>query len=88
MKMQRMLPFVQVRAFGGKPAAGGPPSSGAPFVDTRPHTALEELVEHHGIENFLFGPPPGVTKRHNAHRDYAIPKLSNTMEFFAKRMRD
>lgn len=40
------------------------------------------------MDAFLFGPPAGVTKLENAHRDYVYPKLANTTEVFAKKMRE
>jgi hypothetical protein len=77
-------PAAQFRPFGakGKPAAGGAPDAAAadagnnPF-DKRPRTMLQELVDKHGVEAFLFGPPSGLTKMQNAHRDYVYPKLAN-----------
>jgi predicted RNase H-like nuclease len=49
---------------------------------------MEVVVEKHGVDAFLFGPPSGVEKIHNAHRDYCIPKLASTMEFAAKKLRE
>ncbi len=53
-----------MRAFGPKgKAAGGPPS--APYVAPPvPKTVFEAMIEKNGIDQFMFGPPPGVTKRH------------------------
>lgn len=76
-----------VRAFGAKPASGGPPGA-APYVPPPPvRTGFEVLVEREGIDAFLFGPPKGIEKLQNTHRDYIIPKLASNMEFFAKKMR-
>ena len=36
----------------------------------------------------MFGPPSGVEKRHNSHRDYVSPKIATRMEFVAKKMRE
>jgi hypothetical protein len=49
---------------------------------------LEVFVERNGVDNFLFGPPSGIEKIHNAHRAYCIPKLASTMEFAAKKLRE
>lgn len=49
---------------------------------------MEKFVEDKGVENFLFGAPAGITKINNAHRNYVYPKLHNTMEVFAKKMRE
>jgi hypothetical protein len=46
------------------------------------------MIKKDGIDQFLFGPPAGVEKMHNSHRDYIIPKLGSRMEFFAKKMRE
>ena len=35
----------------------------------------------------MFGPPKGVEKLHNVHRDYVMPKIASGMEFYAKKMR-
>ena len=81
---------MPVRSFGpkGKPAAGG----GAPAVEYKPPapipTNFEAMIKKDGIDQFLFGPPAGVEKMHNSHRDYMIPKLGSRMEFFAKKMRE
>ena len=44
------------------------------------------MVEH-GTE-FIFGPPPGISKVQGPHRDVVIPKLEGRMEIFAKKLRD
>jgi hypothetical protein len=49
-------------------------------------TPFQTLIEN-GTE-FIFGPPPGVNKVQNAHRDVVIPKLEGRMEVFAKKLRD
>lgn len=36
----------------------------------------------------MFGPPHGVEKIHNAHRNYVAPKIGTRMEFLAKKMRE
>lgn len=46
------------------------------------------MIEKAGPDAFLFGPPKGVEKRHNSHRDYVSPKLASRMEFVAKKMRE
>ena len=81
---------VAFRNFGpkGKPAAGGAPAA-APYVEPkRLKTNFEQMVEKNGIEQFMFGPPPGIEKMHNSHRAYIIPKLGSRMEFYAKKMRE
>ena len=45
------------------------------------------MIERDGMDQFLFGAPPGVEKIHNAHRDVVYPKVASGMEFFAKKMR-
>ena len=84
---------VPLRAFGGKPkppaaGGGGDAAAAAAYEEPRRRTGLEQLVEQHGIDAFLFGPPSGVTKLQNAHRDYVYPKLADSAEFLAKRMRE
>jgi hypothetical protein len=80
--------FTAQRSFGPKPkAAGGPPAAEykpVPVVKTN----FEFMIEKDGIDQFLFGPPSGVEKVHNAHRDYVSPKVASRMEFVAKKMRE
>ena len=78
------------RAFGGKPAkgGGGPPGAASTYVPPAPiKTAFEVLVEKEGLDAFMFGPPKGIEKMQNTHRDYILPKLASSMDFFAKKMR-
>ena len=49
---------------------------------------MQELVEMKGEYAFLFGPPVGVEKVRNAHRDYVAPKVATRMEMLAKKMRE
>ena len=46
------------------------------------------MIEKDGTDQFLFGPPSGVEKIHNAHRDYVSPKIATRMEMVAKKMRE
>lgn len=46
------------------------------------------MIEKDGIDQFLFGPPPGVEKMHNAHRDFVAPKIGQRIEFVAKKLRE
>ena len=46
------------------------------------------MIEDKGEDAFLFGPPVGAEKVHNAHRDYVAPKLATRMESLAKKMRE
>jgi len=79
---------VQMRAFGpkGKPA-GGPIVSAYVPPKVIP-TNFEAMVAESGIDQFMFGPPSGIEKRHNSHRDYVAPKIGSRMEFAAKKMRE
>ena len=82
-----------MRSFGpkGKPPAGGA-AGGAIAVEYKAPkpvpTNFEVMIEKDGLDQFLFGPPAGIEKMHNAHREYIIPKLGSRMEFFAKKMRE
>jgi hypothetical protein len=81
-----------MRSFGpkGKPAAGA--ATGAIAVEYKEPTAIptnfQAMIKRDGIDQFLFGPPAGVEKMHNSHRDYILPKIGSRMEFFAKKMRE
>lgn len=84
---------MPVRSFGpkGKPPAGGAGGGSVAVEYKAPKpipTNFEAMIEKDGIDQFLFGPPAGVEKMHNSHRDYMIPKLGSRMEFFAKKMRE
>ena len=46
------------------------------------------MIEDHGTDQFMFGPPPGVTKRHQAHRDVVYPKIGQKIDMVAKKMRE
>lgn len=46
------------------------------------------IKEEGGEEQFLFGPPHGVEKIQNVHRNYIQPKLGQHIEFYAKKMRE
>jgi hypothetical protein len=46
------------------------------------------MIKESGTDQFMFGPPSGVEKMHNTHRDYVSPKISTRMEFLAKKMRE
>ena len=46
------------------------------------------MMKEVGEDQFLFGPPSGIEKIHNSHRDYVSPKISTRMEFLAKKMRE
>ena len=55
----------QARAFGpkGKPAAGGGGAAAAPYVEPKKiATVFEKMIEHGGIEQFMFGPPKGISQ--------------------------
>ena len=68
MVPMRANPMIMARFFGaegkpaGKPDAGGAAETPAP-TPTGPLTAMQEFVDEKGAENFLFGPPPGLTKQ-------------------------
>ena len=86
------LAFTNIRRFGGKgpPAkgGGGPPGAAATYVEPAvPKSNFQGMIEAGGTDQFLFGPPPGVEKIHNAHRDRIYPKLAAGAEFYAKKMR-
>lgn len=49
---------------------------------------MQTLIKEIGTEPFIFGPPPGVEKAKNAHRDFVAPKIASRMEFLAKKMRE
>ncbi len=51
-------------------------------------TNFQAMIKRDGIDQFLFGPPSGIEKMHNSHRDYVLPKIGSRMEFFAKKMRE
>jgi hypothetical protein len=46
------------------------------------------LIEDKGVDAFLFGPPSGLAKRHQSHRDYILPKAGQKMELVAKKFRE
>jgi len=79
--------FAPPKPAAGAKAGGGPPGLAppAPPVEIQ-KTPFQTLIEN-GTE-FIFGPPPGVNKVQNAHRDVVIPKLEGRMEVFAKKLRD
>lgn len=81
-----------MRSFGPKgkpPAAGGTTAIATEYKAPKPiPTNFEVMIEKDGLDQFLFGPPAGIEKMHNAHREYIIPKLGSRMEFFAKKMRE
>lgn len=78
----------QVRYFGPKPkAAGG--GAAEPYVPPPSHqTNFERMIEENGTDQFLFGPPSGITKKHQTHRDYAWPKAGQRIEMVAKKFRE
>ncbi len=49
---------------------------------------MQEYIKIHGEDVFPLGPPKGVEKAHQAHRDYVLPKLAPKMEFLAKKLRE
>lgn len=74
-------------AKGGAPAKGGPPSSTPAYVpEPKVMTPFEKLIDM-GTE-FILGPPPGINKTYNAHRDVCIPKLAPRIEIYAKKLRE
>jgi hypothetical protein len=88
------LVYLPTRAFGPKAKKGAPAGGGgggapiAPYVPPKViPTNFEVLVKDNGEDAFMFGPPSGVSKMKNAHRDYISPKLGTRMEFLAKSMR-
>lgn len=81
----RAVVTQQFRCFGPKGKA--PPS--LPYVaPPLLRTPMEVLVERKGTDAFMFGPPSGLQKPHQAHRDYIYPKVGQRMEFLAKKMRE
>ena len=44
------------------------PTAGALELNAKappvPKTVFEDMIEKNGVDQFMFGPPPGVTKRH------------------------
>lgn len=80
---------MNLRHFGPKGKAGGGAPVAPAYKPPEPIlTNFESLVKEKGIESFMFGPPHGITKMHNSHRNYIVPKLASKMEFFAKKMRE
>ena len=88
--MQRnQIFFLGRRFFGAKGKPAGGPGASAPYVPPPPIlTNFEKMIQDNGEDQFLFGPPHGVTKQHNAHRNYIAPKIGTRMEFLAKKMRE
>jgi hypothetical protein len=72
-----------------KPAQKGAPPSAAPVVDLAPviqKTVLEKLAE--SGQEFIFGPPPNLTKTHQGPREAVVPKLAPRIEIYAKKLRE
>jgi len=46
------------------------------------------MIERGGRDQFIFGPPHGVEKLHNSHRNYIMPKIGQRMDMVAKKLRE
>ena len=72
-------------AKGGKPA-GGPGAAPAAEIPKRGKTVLQEMVDS-GTE-FIMGPPPGLNKTQNAHRESMVHKLEPRIDLYARKLRE
>jgi len=83
---------LPVRSFGPKaPAKGGKPAGGpgagpAVEIPKRGKTVLQEMVDS-GTE-FIMGPPPGLNKTQNAHRESIVHKLEPRIDLYARKLRE
>lgn len=73
--LRRAIVQSQFRTFGPKAKAGGGPVTEVYVPPVIHKTNFETLIEEKGMDAFLFGPPSGVSKRHQSHRDYILPKV-------------
>jgi len=60
-----------IRSFGPKAQGGAPAETYRPPTEIK--SPLKVLLEERGVDAFMFGPPPGVNKLQNAHRDLIAP---------------
>lgn len=70
---------------GGKPA-GGPGAAPAAEIPKRGKTLTQELVE--SGKEFIMGPPPGLEKTQNTHRENLVHKLEPRIELYARKLRE
>jgi hypothetical protein len=81
-----------MRNFGPKKPGGPGGAAAAPYVPPPdPYKGIKDFYQEiadKGEDGYIFGPPPGITKTYQGHRNHAVPKLEPRMQVYAKKLRD